>query len=293
MRYFIYVQGNLKTMVSTKLAVNSFNFMVRQGGKLAESLLCAKPVNLKNIIPSELGLCLPSGNINFQTEEAALKYIKTRLQDALKGSSEQQFERVIVKKGTAIIGEGDGTHSSATIAFQNISGLLERVNSDVPRDIEVFHSHPDMFGVGRANPLSSFIGDIGTFFRLKLKKFVAMNSKGEFNSIEAGENFSLKNFKMFESKHEEIYFSELITRERYLEFKRIANMKDSLLKQGKRLDESTSERYRQIMRQLAEKEREIITTEEVARINHKAYRFADEYGMHYETNFSNLLKYDA
>ena len=32
---------------------------------------------------------------------------------------------------------------------------------------------------------------------------------------------------------------------------------------------------------------------EVARINHEAYKLANDFGMHYETNFSNLLKYDA
>ena len=40
-----------------------------------------------------------------------IKSIYIRLQDALNRPAQKQFERVIVKKGTTIIGEGDGTHN--------------------------------------------------------------------------------------------------------------------------------------------------------------------------------------
>ena len=180
------------------------------------SILECKPLQEK-INPKGLGVVFLDGKINFQNEESALKYINVRLHDALNRPQLEQFERVIAKKGSTIIGEGDGTHTDATKAFQSIKGVMERINQDVPRDLEVFHSHPDMFGPGSTTPLSTpDMGDLATFFRAKLKKIVAINSKGEFNSIEVGKDFTPEKFKLFkdgcESFQDENLFGGLLNK---------------------------------------------------------------------------------
>ncbi len=254
------------------------------------SILETKPVGKINF--SELGICLSDGSIRFQNEESAVKYIFNRLHKALDLPQEQQFERVIAKRGTTIIGEGDGTHSSATKAFQSIKGMMERIQSEVSRDLDVYHSHPDMFGFGRTTPLSGIPGDIGTFFSLRLKKIVAVNSKGEFNSLEIGKDFSLEKFKMFEEKYEDIALCKLLGTEQFKEFKKIRKIIESL-PPGESLKGDIKAQYVRLMEQLGKREKAVSKTEEIARINHEANNYANKFGMIYETNFSNLLKYDA
>ena len=86
------------------------------------SILECKPLQGK-INPKGLGVVFLDGKINFQNEESALKYIKARLHDALNRPQAEQFERVIAKRGSTIIGEGDGTHTDATKAFQCILNM--------------------------------------------------------------------------------------------------------------------------------------------------------------------------
>ena len=259
------------------------------GGK---SILATKPIGKIN--PSGLGVCLPNGTIHFQNEKSAVRYIFNRLKAALDLPDTQQFERVIAKRGTTIIGEGNGTHASASLAFQNIKGILERTNSNVPRDLEVFHSHPDMFGKGRTTPLSSFLGDIGTFFNAKLKKIVAVNSNGEYNSLEVAKGFSPEKFKMFEKKFDDIYLKSLVGDDIAQEYKKLSQIRDqSYIQSDVVWTKDMSQRFRDIFSLIAKKDRQIRNTEEIARINHEAYKYADNFGLHYETNFSNLLKFDA
>ena len=254
------------------------------------SILETKPLGKVNF--SELGVCLSDGTIHFQNEESAVKYIFKRLHKALDLPQEQQFERVIAKRGTTIIGEGDGTHTSATKEFANIKGMMERMNSDVPRDLEVYHSHPDMFGTGRTTPLSGIPGDIGTFFNFKLKKIVAVNSKGEFNSLEIGNDFSLEKFKMFEEKYEDVALCKLLGTEQFKEFKKIQKIIKSLTP-GERLKGDIKGQYDRLIEQLSKREKATSKTGEIAIINHEANKCANDFGMKYDTNFSNLLEYEA
>ena len=78
----------------------------------------------------ELGIILPDGKIKFQNEESAIKYIHNRLQEALNRPKAQQIERAIVKKGTTILGEFDG--SFYAVSLGNIKGIYERIHQKVP-----------------------------------------------------------------------------------------------------------------------------------------------------------------
>ena len=103
----------------------AFNFMVERGGKLVKSLLCSKPV--KKLDVSSLGVCLSNGNIHFQTEQAAINYIRHRLLDSLNRPMQQQFERAITKKGTRILAETNGTRTYSPPPFTS-KEISERYN---------------------------------------------------------------------------------------------------------------------------------------------------------------------
>ena len=254
------------------------------------SILECKPLQGK-INPKGLGVIFPDGQINFQNEESALKYIKTRLLDSLNRPQAEQFERVIAKKGSTIIGEGDGTHTDATKAFQSIKGVKERFNQDIPRDIEVFHSHPDVFGPGSATPLSApDIGDIAIFFSLKLKKIVALNSKGEFNSIEVGKDFTPEKFKLFRDRYEffkdEKLFGGLLNKNIKLSDKAA---EEYYAKGIIDLPEWLSREKKEVIKKIFDIERGLKKSDKVAKVLHEYYKQAGDYGMIYTTNFSNLV----
>ena len=255
------------------------------------SVLECKPWRGK-IYPEELGVVFSDGQINFQKEESALKYIYARLLEALNRPISEQFERIIVKKGSSIIGEGDGTSFEASNAFESIKGMLERCKKDLPRDIEVFHSHPDMYGIGRTSPLSRPVGgDIDTFFRAKLKKIVAVNSKGEFNSIEVGKDFTPENFELFQDgcitfEDKKIY-GGLLSKykkisEKIFEYCDSENVNPRVLE---RLNKKKSKIEHQIREVESSTEGYI---EKVSKVLHEYYKQANDYGMIYTTNFSNL-----
>ena len=254
------------------------------------SILECKPLQGK-INPKELGVIFPDGQINFQNEESALKYIKARLHDALNRPQLEQYERVIVKRGSTIIGQGDGTHTDATEAFQSIKGVMERINQDVPRDLEAFHSHPDMFGPGSTMPLSTPDkgGDIATFFRLKLKKIVAVNSKGEFNSIEVGEDFTPEKFKLFKDRwrsfQDEKLFGGLLNKFMKLSDK---SVEEYYAKGITDLPEWLSREKKEIIEKVSIIERGLKKSNKFAEVLHEYYQQAGDYGMIYTTNFSNL-----
>lgn len=249
-----------------------------------KSIFECKPLQGK-INPEELGVIFPDGQINFQNEESALKYIKARLHDALNRPQSEQFERVIVKRGSTIIGEGDGTSRNATVAFEHTNGVVERINKDVPRDLEVFHSHPDYFGVGKTTPLSSPDGgDIETFFKAKLKKIVAMNSKGEFNSIEVGKDFSSEKFKLFQDEFKKFeddrLFEGLLTEEQ-----KLSEMSSNFFETPGWLSRMQCENTGKILERCDWIENNL---EKVSKLYHEYYQKAKDYGMVYSTNFSNL-----
>ena len=264
----------------------AFNFVVERGGKLAKSWLCSKPVKTPDV--SKLGVCLSNGNIHFQTEQSAVNYIKHRLLDSLNRPTEQQFERLVVKKGTTIIGQCDGTRTSAS-DLSKINGMAERLTKDIPRDIEIWHSHPDLFGSGRTTPLSGpGLGDIGTFFRIKAKKIIAMNSKGELNTIEATKDLDLDKYKKFDTDFDDYVASSMLPDGMWQRFKELDRMSSEYYKNGKKFPENLKKEKSEIFRLLCKISKEIEKTEKIALIEHRFYKTADQYGMKYYTDFSNL-----
>ena len=261
----------------------AFNFMVERGGKLAKSLLCSKPV--KKLDVSSLGVCLSNGNIHFQTEQAAINYIRHRLLDSLNRPMQQQFERAITKKGTRILAETDGTRTYSPPPFTS-KHISERLNDKAIRDIELWHSHPDFWGMGNTAPLSPPCGgDIETFNTFHLKKIVAMNSKGEINSIEVVQGYTPRKFDEFRRNFENFMQTEIYkllprnVQKRILEIERYATEN-----RGKEIPSSLKKEIDEL-EQLCIKAQ---SSGEGAKLMHEYYKTADKYGMKYYTDFSNL-----
>jgi len=253
------------------------------------SILETKPLRCK-IKPKELGVIFPDGQINFQNEECALKYIQTRLVDSVNRPKAKQFERVIAKKGAIIIGESDGVQENASNAFLQIKGMADRGYSSVERDIEVFHSHPDVFGIGETTPLSApDNGDLSSFFYSKLKKIVAVNSKGEFNSIEATDNLTEENFQLFKEGFKKLIYERAYGKKLLEELKTAqTRIQECGLKGDFEQLEIETENIQKILSKMQGIGRRFFLTEEYAQMAHEYYKKAGGYGMIYSTNFSNL-----
>lgn len=247
------------------------------------SILETMPV--KNINVSEIGVCLSDGTIHFQNEESAVKYIF----NSLKKSAKEGFEKVIVKKKNTIIGEANGEQFNANEAFLSIKGIRERLSGNVSRDVEVFHSHPDTYGQNCTMPLSD--PDINTILTFNLKKMVAVNSKGEFNSLEITSEFNPLKFMQFQGDNVTALRNECfkeLTEKCYKLAEEVASYK---LK-GEKVPEELYKLRDKLLDDLA-KITKAEDLAEKARVMHKSYSKAEQYGLKYETNFSNLLKYDA
>lgn len=253
------------------------------------NILQTKPFKGK-LVPNSLGVVFSDGSIKFQSEKSAMKYINNRLQDSLNRPTKDQFERVIAKKGTTIIGEGNGSHNECNEAFFDIPGMGERfIKEDIPRDLEVYHSHPDVFGKGKTAPLSSPDGgDIGVFYNLKLKKIVAINSNGEFNSIEVGQNFSDKNYKLFANGMDE-YIGKKVLGELFDQMKKLFDKINEY--ESKHLDvpEELNKKKDILMGKVSKIECDIQSSGQLEKFLHEYYQKANEFGMIYSTNFSNLI----
>lgn len=253
------------------------------------SILQTKPFKGK-LTPNSLGVVFSDGSIKFQSEKSAMKYINNRLQVSLNRSTKDQFERVIAKKETTIIGEGNGSHNECNEAFFNIPGMGERfIKEDIPRDLEVFHSHPDVFGKGKTAPLSSPDGgDIGIFFNLKLKKIVAINSNGEFNSLEVGQNFSDKNYKLFANGMGE-YVGKKVLGKLYDQMKNLFDKINEYESKNLDIPEELTRKQDVLMGKVSEIERDIQASGKLEKFVHEYYQKANDFGMIYSTNFSNLI----
>ena len=255
-------------------------------------ILKSKPLQYK-ISPKELGVIFADQKIKFQNEETISKYITARLVDSLNRPKSKQFERVIVKKELTILGEGNGEQHDCTEALRNIIGpFVKRKNQNIPMDLEVFHSHPDSSFCKGTSPLSDPEGgDLFSFFSLKLKKIVAINSKGEFNSMEINDNFSVKNFKRFQKDFIKYYDQELynglITKGRKLSkvirvFYNLTGNSKLVKWLTKKLDKISEE-----IQNIHQKKYK--NTDKIFIVYHKFYQRAEDYGMKYSTNFSNLV----
>lgn len=261
----------------------AFNGIVERGGKFTKSMLCYKPI--KNVDVSKIGLILSNGNINFQSETAAVSYIRFRLLDSLKRPFEKQFERAIAKRGTMILRETNGTKTWAPPPFKG-QEIIDRTKEDAIRDVELWHSHPDIYGAGKTAPLSPpDCGDLRSFNGLHLKKIVAMNSKGEINSMEIAEGYSPDKFKEFKCKFEnymEKRLPELLPPKAQ---QRLAKIQKCFAKN------KSTEVSPVLKKEIEELEQLLIDVQglsEGAKLKHEFYKTANLYGMKYYTNFSNL-----
>ena len=253
------------------------------------NILQTKPFKGK-LAPNSLGVVFSDGSIKFQSEKSAMKYINNRLQDSLNRPTKDQFERVIAKKGTTIIGEGNGSHNESNEAFFDIPGMGERfIKEDIPRDLEVYHSHPDVFGKGKTAPLSSPDGgDIGVFYNLKLKKIVAINSNGEFNSIEVGQNFSDKNYKLFANGMDE-YIGKKVLGELFDQMKKLFDKINEYESKNLIVPEELTRKKDILMGKVSKIDSDIRSSGKLEKFVHEYYQKASEFGMIYSTNFSNLI----
>ncbi len=262
----------------------AFNFIVERGGKLAKSLLlCSKPV--KKLDVSKLGVCLSNGNIHFQTEQSAVNYIKHRLLDSLNRPMEQQFERGIAKRGTRILSEVDGTRTYTPILFTP-KEIKERLDDKAVRDVELWHSHTDFWGKGKTAPLSPPDGgDIARLNELHLKKIVAMNSKGEINSMEVAQGYTPEKFKEFRQNFENFVQTQICKLLPEKAQRRIAEIEKYVIEnQGKEIPPA-------LKKEIEELEQLVIKAQssgEGAKLMHEYYKTADKYGMKYYNDFSNL-----
>lgn len=262
----------------------AFNFMVRTGkGKLCKSLLCYKPVKKLDI--SGLGVCFPNGNIHFQTEEAAIGYLKHRLLDSLNRATSQQFERAIAKRGTRILSEIDGTRTRAPIPFIP-ELMMGGGDNKAVRNIEIWHSHADLWGKGKTAPLSPpGVGDIELLNIFGLKKIVAMNRNGEINSMEVAEGYTLEKFKEFSRNFDNFMETNIIKLlPKDLQKRIIEIIKYNENNHGKKLS-STSRKEINELEQLCAK---ALKPDDEAKLMHEYYKTANKYGMKYYNDFSNL-----
>lgn len=259
---------------------------VKASGK--SSILQTKALR-KDIVTNELGACLSNGSIKFQSENGAVKYIINRLKDSLNFPQEKQFERLIVKKGTAVLGEVNGNNNSVPLSkVFNIKGVTNFLHGNKPRILEVYHSHPDLFGKGKTAPLSSFEGDISTFYNLNLKKIVAVNSNGEINSLEIGKSFTPGKYKLFKDGYED-FLGRKIDKNLWEELNNIEKTCKKYMEQNKEVPATIKEKYEKVAEKFMEAQNNAIKTEKYALIDHEYYKKANDFGLKYETNFSNLI----
>ena len=234
--------------------------------------------------PTKLGVYLSDNSIHFQSEDAAISYIKSRLLDSLKGK--KQFERGIVKKGSVIFSETNGDARNTFARLPDSEYLKLRDGNFGSREFEFWHSHPDLYGVGKTAPLSGpECGDIGAFYRLNLKKVVAMNSKGEINIIEATKDISLEKYKEFCNNFEDFYMSRVLPKK---QLKIYNKLKNEFKKNGNNVSGALQyeiEHFNKFCEQYFSK---IETQEKSAQIAHEYFKTAGEYGMKYKNTFSNL-----
>lgn len=248
-----------------------------------KSLLATRQVKIK---PEELGFRFPNGSINFQTEDAAIKYIKNRLLDSVKRPEGQQFERCISKRGTTVLSETNGSRNYCKLPFSG-EDVIKMTSGNPVRNMELWHSHPDMYGIGKTAPLSSpECGDLETFNSLYLKRIVAMNSKGEINSMEALSGYSKKQFKNFQQNFD-----------KFMESKVLELLPENVQIRIKEIEKIIKNNNHGTIPKEIEKEIENIeqlmiksqSSGEAAQLMHEYYKTASRYGMKYYTNFSNLV----
>jgi len=265
------------------------------------SILETKPVGQVDV--SKLGVCLSDGSVHFPNniiryktaEEAVLKQHELLMTEFNKPLSEQ-LEWCISRKGNEIFigSKYDAAHCDF---HPNVSskGRSDCINPN--RIFDSTHTHPFHPEFGGTFPLSN--GDIASLILKPLKSQTAINKNGEFCTATIVDiNKLMKNCEM--ALEARIKVNKAI-----IEYVKLAFMG----KDGNRLHElrelkmkSTLSNELKSELETLEREFEKLTIdkfvteqpENYAKYLHRAYQeILPKYGIKYETNFSNLLKYDA
>lgn len=127
-----------------------------------KGLLAMKPIKVNT---KSLGYIHPSGEISFQSGDAALNYAKNRCIRALKTDS--PFERAVVIKDNVVLKEIDGGADEIVL-----DGICDKIFKD-----SVFvHGHPDNM------PFLSH-PDILTMISEKMKSIMAITEDGKFTAF--------------------------------------------------------------------------------------------------------------
>lgn len=139
---------------------------------------------LRNINPKNLGFVCPNGQINFQTEDAALYYAKNTILKALKCGK----EREVITKDASVLKVFDGERNSVTTDFSDfpdIAGCIQH------------HGHP-LLSCYFASPFS--YADVDVFLMLNkvlgYKKSIVYNSLGEECTMTSTKKSSLSHVKL-------------------------------------------------------------------------------------------------
>jgi len=157
------------------------------------NLLIKKPF-LQKINPKSLGYVCPNGQINFQTEEAALSYTKNTILKALKSGK----EREVITKDASVLKIFDGNETSVTTNFSDfpdIAGCIQH------------HGHPSMHGY-YAYPFSK--ADVMAFQMLNkvlgYKKAIVYNSLGEECTMTSNKKPLLSRLKLSPDIRRNLYY---------------------------------------------------------------------------------------
>lgn len=124
---------------------------------------------------TNVGYICPNGNINFQTNEAAVTYAKNSIIAALK--CQKPFERALVLSDNTILGVFDENSKSLKITTN-----IKKIKKHLHNKISVYHGHTD-------NTETEGVTDPISFYDYRFLKFngvdevVAFNSKGEFSKL--------------------------------------------------------------------------------------------------------------
>ena len=174
------------------------------------------------------------------------------------------------------------------VSVVNIKGMEDRFLLDIPRDIELYHSHPDVFGKGKTTPLSSGFGDLQTFLNLKLKKVVAINRNGEFNSLEVAKDFAEDKFKLFLKGINNI-LNEKVYGDSWKKFNDGQEKIMELIAKGE-YEKAVllGEELQELSVKMTNISQDFFYTQDYAQLAHEYYMQAENFGVTYSTNFSNL-----
>lgn len=125
---------------------------------------------------TNVGYICPNGNINFQTNEAAVAYAKNYIIEALK--CPKPFERAVLLSNNIILGKYDGTSKGVRVKKSDIRNAKKHLHN---KNVSVYHGHPDNAKIGAAKPISIY--DYISLMLSNHDEDVAINSKGEFSKL--------------------------------------------------------------------------------------------------------------